>query len=283
VPGAASRRAIQSGVLLARPADMHVRPLVITIIGLLLARPSASRAEGDAPDPPHVGFVEAEGGWGFQLGELAYLSDESPTRYKHPLVTGWSAGLTGGWLVASDLAVIASYQYRTASTREADITGVLDRGQGNIHYHTFAIGVRMYQPIGPGRLRAEFAAGLAFPFRTEAELDYGPALAAVGIHGSGSMIDHFNLGYGAQAQVGYELPVAEIPYGSLYVALALELRAFQSTSNGRSSELDNFVPDLAATPPVAITATIDHEDGAAPPRQYAVSDVALRLAVGARF
>jgi hypothetical protein len=262
---------------------MQMRPLFIPIIGLALAWPRASRAEGDAPDPPPRGFVEAEGGWGFQLGELQYLNDESPTRYKHPVVTGWSAGVTGGWLWTSDLAVIGSYQYRTASTREGHITGVLDRGQGNIHYHTFAIGVRMYRPIGPGRLRAEFAAGLAFPFRTEAELDYGPVLAAVGIRGSGSMVDHFNLGYGAQAQIGYELPVAEIPYGNLYVALALELRAFQSSSQGRSSELDNFVTDFAATPPVPITATIEHEDGAAPPRQYAVSDVTLRLAVGARF
>lgn len=262
---------------------MQMRPFFIPIIGLALAWPAASRAQDDAPDPPQIGFVEAEGGWGFQLGELDYLSDESPTRYKHPLVTGWSGGFTGGWLVASDLAVIGSYQYRTASTREAHITGVLDRGQGNIHYHTFALGVRMYRPTGPGRLRAEFAAGLVFPFRTEAELDYGPALAAAGIRGSGSMIDHYNLGYGAQAQVGYEYPVAEIPYGSLYVALALELRAFQSTNNGRSSELDNFVADFAATPPTAITTTIDHEDGAAVPRQYAVSDVTLRLAVGARF
>jgi hypothetical protein len=262
---------------------MHMRPRLLAIIGLFFAWPAASHAEGDAPEPSEMGFVEAEGGWGFQLGQLDYLSDESPTRYKHPLVTGWSGGFTGGYLLASDLAVIGSYQYRTASTREAHIPGVLDRGQGNIHYHTFALGVRIYRPTGPGRLRAEFAAGLAFPFRTEAELDYGPVLAAVGIRGSGTMTDHYNLGYGAQAQIGYELPVVEIPYGNLYVALALELRAFQSSNNGRSSELDNFVTDFATPPPTVTTATIEHGDGAAVPRQYAVSDVTLRLAVGARF
>ncbi|HEX8108912.1 MAG TPA: hypothetical protein VF516_14370 [Kofleriaceae bacterium] len=230
-----------------------------------------------------MGFVEAEGGWGFQLGELAYLPDEKPTRYKHPLVTGWSGGLTGGWFVGNDLAVIGSYQYRTASTREGSITGVLDRIQGHIHYHTFALGVRMYRATGPGRLRAEFAVGLAFPFHTELEYDYGPALALAGIRGTGTRIENYDLGYGAQAQIGYELPVAEIPYGSLYVALALELRAFQSRNWGRSTELDNFVTDLAAMPPTATTATIDNENGAAPPRQYAVSDVTLRLAIGARF
>lgn len=262
---------------------MHMRPLFITIIVLFLAWPAASRAEGDAPDPPEMGFVEAEGGWGFQLGELPYLFNGSPTQYKHPLVTGWSAGFTGGWFFAHDLAVIGSYQYRTASTREGSITGVLDRIQGDIHYHTFALGVRMYRSTGPGRLRAEFAAGLVFPFRTEDEVNYGPALALAGIRGSGSMIDHYNLGYGAQMQIGYELPVAATPYGSLYVALALELRAFQSGNNGRTTELDNFVTDLAAMPPTATTATIDNENGAAQPRQYAVSDITLRLAVGARF
>jgi hypothetical protein len=262
---------------------MQMRPLFITIIGLSLARPAASRAEGDTPDPPEMGFVEAEGGWGFQLGELPYLFDESPTRYKHPLVTGWSGGFTAGWFLADDLAVIGSYQYRTASTRESRIPGVLDRGQGDIHYHSFALGVRLYRETGPGRLRAEFAAGLAFPFRTKAEVDYGPALALAGIHGSGTMIDHYNLGYGAQAQIGYEVPVAATPYGNLYAAVAIELRAFQSSNNGRSTELDNFITDFAAMPPVATTAVIDNGDGAARPRQYAVSDVTLRLAIGARF
>jgi hypothetical protein len=262
---------------------MHVRSQFLAIIGLLLAWPGVSRAQDKASDPPEIGFVEAEGGWGFQLGELPYLFDGSPTRYKHPLVTGWSVGFTAGWFLNSDLAVIGSYQYRTASTREGNIAGVLDRAQGDIHYHTFALGVRQYLALGPGRLRAEFAAGLAFPFRTEAEVDYGPGLALAGIHGSGSMIDHYNLGYGAQAQIGYELPVATTSYGNLYAAAAIELRAFQSGNNGRSTEFDNFVTDVAAVPPVATTAVIDNEDGAAQPRQYAVSDVTLRLAIGARF
>jgi hypothetical protein len=262
---------------------MHVRPHFIAIICLFLAWPAVSRAQDEASDPPEIAFVEAEGGWGFQLGELPYLFDESPTRYKHPLVTGWSVGFTAGWFLTRDLAVIGSYQYRTASTREGSITGVLDRAQGDIHYHTFALGVRQYLALGPGRLRSEFAAGLAFPFRTEAEVDYGPALAPAGIRGSGTLIDHYNLGYGAQAQIGYELPVAATSYGNLYAAAAIELRVFQSTNNGRSTELDNFVTDLAAVPPVATTAVIENEDGAARPRQYAVSDVTLRLAIGARF
>lgn len=262
---------------------MQMRLRFMAIIGLVLAWPAASRAEGEASDPPEMGFVEAEGGWGFQLGELPYLFDGSPTRYKHPLVTGWSGGFTGGWFVGNDLAVIGSYQYRTASTREASITGVLDRAQGHIHYHTFALGVRLYRATGPGRLRAEFAAGLAFPFHTEADVDYGPALALAGIQGSGTMIDHYNLGYGAQAQIGYELPVLATSYGNLYAAAAIELRAFQSTNNGRTTELDNFVTDVTAVPPVATTAVIDNQDGAAQPRQYAVSDVTLRLAIGARF
>lgn len=267
------------------PAGMYKRLQLIALIGLQLAWPAASHAEDKAPDadPPETGFVEAEGGWGFQLGELPYLFDGSPTRYKHPLATGWSIGFTGGWFLTRELAVIGSYQYRTASTREGSIAGVLDRTHGDIHYHTFALGVRQYLAIGPGRLRSEFAAGLAFPFRTKAEVDYGPALAPVGIHGSGTMVDHYNLGYGAQAQIGYELPVAATSYGNLYAAAAIELRVFQSSNNGRSTELDNFVTDLAAVPPVATTAVIDNEDGAAQPRQYAVSDVTLRLAIGARF
>jgi hypothetical protein len=263
---------------------MHMRSLVVVIIGLFLAWPAVVRAQDEPPDPHEMAFVEAEGGWGFQLGELPYLPDGSPTRFKHPLVTGWSAGFTGGWLLADDLAVIGSYQYRTASTRDGNITGVLDEVEGRIHYHTFAVGVRLYRATGPGRLRSEFAVGLTLPFHTTQEDDYGPALAPAGIRGTGTMTNNYNVGYGAQAQVGYELPVADTAYGNLYVAFLLELRAFQSTNNGRSTELNNFVTDLAATPPAAITATIENEkNGGAQPTQYAVSDVTLRLAVGARF
>ena len=255
----------------------------MVIIFLFLAWPAAIRAEDETPDPPEVAFVEAAGGWGLNVGETQYLPDEAPTRYKHPLVTGWSAGVTGGWLLAEDLALIGSYQYRTASSRERSIPGVLDRVEGNAHYHTFAIGVRLYHALGPGRLRSELAAGLALPFEIEIEYDYGPGLAPAGIRGSGTRTDKYNVGYGAQGQFGYELPVADEAYGNLYLALALELRTFQSNNRGRSTRFDNFVTDLAAMPPAAITATTEYGDGRSQPRTYAVTDIALRFGIGARF
>jgi hypothetical protein len=262
---------------------MQMKSLFVVIIGLCLAWPAASRAEDQAPDPLEMGFVEAEGGWGFQLGNAPYLPDGAPTRYKHPVVTGWSAGATAGWLVAHDVAVVASYQYRTATSREGNITGVLDRTQGKIHYHTVAVGGRMYRALGPGRLRGEFAVALVLPFEVTVESDYGPALAPAGITGTGTVTDKYNLGYGAQAQVGYEVPVASFEFGNVYVAAAFELRAFQSSNHGRETQLDNAVTDLSAMPPTATTATIQHENGAAVPSAYAVSDGTLRLAVGARF
>lgn len=262
---------------------MQFRSFCIAVISLGVAGPTAVRADDSAPDPSPVGFVEAEGGWGFQIGELPYLPDHAATNYKHPFVTGWSAGITAGWFASSDLAVTASWEYRTASTREGSIAGVLDRVQGNIHYHTFTLGARIYRPTGPGWVRAEFAAGFALPFRTEEEFDYDPGLARLGIVGSGSRTIHYNLGYGAQAQLGYELPVYDLPFGHLYAAFWFEIRAFQSSNNGRTTELDNFVTDLAAVPPAATTATFETHSGGAAPEQYAVSDITWRLAVGMRF
>lgn len=258
---------------------MHTRAFVtVVIIGLLLSWPAAIRAQ-QAPDPPDMAFAEAMGGWGLQLGETEYLPDGAPTEYKHPLVTGWSAGATAGWFFTDGLALIGSYQYRTASSREGSVTGVLDRVKGDAHYQTIAIGVRMYHAVGPGRLRSELAAGLVLPFETKLEYDYGPGLAPAGISGTGTLTEKYNLGYGVQGQLGYELPVN----GKIYVALALELRVFQSTNNGKSTRLDNLVTDFTALPPTATTATIEHGDGMSRPTTYAVSDLALRLAVGTRF
>jgi hypothetical protein len=264
--------------------DMHTQAfLAVAIIGVLLMWPAATRADDGTQALPHMAFAEVMGGWGFQLGEIDYLPDGAPTRYKNPLVTGWSAGATAGWLLADDLAVIGSYQYRTASSREGNIPGALDRVQGNIHYHTVAVGVRLYHAVGPGRLRSELAAGLALPFETRLEYDYGPALAPAGIRGTGALTDEYNLGYGLQGQLGYELPVASNASGNLYIALSLELRAFQSNNRGRSTRLDNFVTDFTAIPPAANTATIEHDNGMTQPRTYAVADIAPRLAIGARF
>lgn len=273
-----------SGSLLARVVDMRTRAfLTIVITSFSLAWPAALRADGDSPGSPEVAFVEAMGGWGVQIGPADYLPDGSPTRFKYPLVTGWSAGATAGWLFANDLALIGSYQYRTASSGEGDIPGVLDDVQGKIHYHTVAVGVRMYHALGPGRLRAELAAGLVMPFETKIEYDYGPGLAPAGIRGTGTLTDKYNLGYGAQGQLGYELPVLSWPYGNLYAAFSIELRVFQSNNRGRSTKLDNFVTDLAAMPPVATTATIESDNGMTRPRAYAVADIAPQLSIGARF
>jgi len=250
--------------------------LTVVIISFLLSWPAAIRAQAG---PPEVAFAEAYGGWGFQVGETDYLPDGTPTEYKHPVVTGWSVGATGGWLLAGDLALIGSYQYRTASSREGSVAGVLDRVEGEVQYHTISIGVRLYRAAGPGRLRSELAAGLALPFETKLTYDYGPGLAPAGISGTGKLTDEYTVGYGVQGQLGYEMPVAD----KLYIALALELRMFQSNNRGKSTRLNNFVTDFTAMPPAATTATIENGDGRVRPRAYAVADLGPRLAIGARF
>jgi hypothetical protein len=248
------------------------------VVGVLLAGPANARAQRYVPEVPDLGFVEISGGWGPQFGETEYLPDGAPTEFQHPLVLGWSGGLTGGVTLVPDLALIASYEYRFAMSREGQIPQVLDSVRGKVRYHTAAIGMRLYRTAGMGRLHSDFAVGVLFPFETRLELDYGQALRAAQIDGTGTRVDEYGFGVGVQAGFGYEIPIA----GPIYFGASLELRSFQSSNNNHESRLDNVV-DLSGMPPVATTATIDHGDGKAQPTTYSVQDLSLHFAIGAHF
>ncbi len=230
-----------------------------------------------ATEPRSNAFVEALGGWGAQFGATQYLPDGSPTSFEHPMVTGWSAGATVGWLFMRDLALTGTYEYRTATSVTGSIEGAIDSVQGSVTYHTAVLGVRMYRALGPGRMRAELGAGIALPFETQTEYQWGPALEPAGVTGEGTRTDQYATGFGVAGHIGYEVAVG----GPAFVGAALSVRSFQSNNNGEKTELDNVVTDLTA--PMATTATIEYGDDKAQPETYSVQDVGLRLAVGARF
>lgn len=229
---------------------------------------------------PAVAFVEALGGWGVQLGRTDYLPDGAPDAWQHPFVTGWTVGGAAGWIFARDLALVGTYEYRWASSREGDIPGAIDKVQGETSYHTASLGLRFYRPVGMGRLRADFGVLLAFPFETRLEYDYSDVLAAAGLPEEGRRVDEYTWGIGVRGQIGYEISVG----GPAYVAFALGVRAFQSNNDGEKTEIDDVI-DLAGMPPTPTTTTIRYGDGPtrAQPTTYSAQDVDVRLAIGARF
>jgi hypothetical protein len=252
------------------------------LVGVLLSIPGGpvvafAQDEGEA-DRAEVVTVEAVGALGVQFGDTDYLPDGSPTDYKFPFVYGAGAGVNAGWLFAPDLALIATYEYWAATSVEGDVPDVIDRVQGYVRYHTLILGLRVYRDAGPGRLRADMGVGLVLPFETRTEYDWGQALGAAGISGTGTETDDHSLGFGAQAQLGYEIPA-----GPVFIGLGLQLRAFQSDNNGEETRLDNMVTDLTAVPPVAVDATIEHGNGQAQPTTVSVQDLGLRIGVGMRF
>ena len=224
-------------------------------------------------------LIEVTGGYGFQLGETDYLPDGAATRYQHPLVNGYTVGGTAGVFLAPHIALIGNYEYASASSREGDVPGFIDRVEGEIDYHTATAGVRLYAPVGFGSIRTELALGILFPYEKRTEIEYGSGLQPVGISGTGTRVESFDFGYGGHALIGYEVPVG----GPLYLAANLKLKLFQSTNDGEVTELRNFVTDFEALPPEAVTTDIRHEDGASRPSTDSVQEARLQLALGARF
>ncbi len=226
-----------------------------------------------------VGFIEAQGGYGFQVGNLEYVPDGAGGDWKHPLVNGPAVGGTIGFHLAPNIALVANYEWTKAWSRKGEVPGILDEVQGKVDYHTVTAGFRLREPAGPGAVRAELGAGVVLPFETELELDYGAGLAQAGITGRGTQIENYNIGIAGHAQLGYEIPIGDV----FYIALDLKLKVAQSSNEGKTTELRNFVTDFEAFPPTAVTTNIRHDDGAAQPTTYSLQSGRGMLTLGARF
>ncbi len=226
-------------------------------------------------------FLEAAGATGFQLGDTEYLPSGTPGDWQFPVVYGFGVGGTAGVMVSDTVAIIVSYQYQRAQTRDGNLEGVLDNVEGRIDYHTTVAGVRVYVPTGFGAVRAELAVGVVFPHSTELQLDYGPGLALLPqpITGTGFRTSNFSVGYGGQARLGYEIPIV----GPLYAALDVQLQVFQAENSGETTELRNFVVDFEATPPTAVNTTLLHGDGALRPETRGVGSGLAVLSLGVRI
>lgn len=226
-------------------------------------------------------FLEATGGGGVQLGDTEYLPSGTPGDWQFPLVYGFGVGGSAGVMIADHVALVASYTYQRAQTRDGQLEGAITNVEGRIDYHTALAGVRLYAPTGFGAFRAELAAGVVFPHSTELQVDYGPALSALPqpITGSGFRTSDYSVGFGGQGKIGYEVPIV----GPLYAAMDIQIQVFQAENSGETTELRNFVTDFAATPPTAVSATIEHGDGAMRPETRGVASGLALFSLGARL
>lgn len=240
------------------------------------------RARDPRSMAPRFGFAEANIGYGVQFGVIEYLpGTDGPMDWKYPLVHGPTAGGTVGVILAENIGLLLNYEYTWATTPDAEIPGAVDEINGTIDYHTLTAGLRLYVPVGFGRLRAELAGGVVFPFHSRLEFEYSQALSALPepIVGTGERILNFSVGYGGHAALGYELPIAP----GFYLAFNIKYKLFETENSGETTELRNFVVDFAEMPPTAVDRTIVHGDGAERPMTESVQDVRVQLSIGAGF
>lgn len=281
--------ALNAGTARAQDAEVDVDvqpPATPPPPDTVVVRQETVTAEVDVDDDDDfyddsIFFAEAFGGGGFQLGDTEYLPSGTPGDWQFPVVYGFTVGGTVGLMLSDDIAVIVSYGYQRAQTRDGDLENVIENVEGRIDYHTAILGLRLYVPTGFGAFRGELGVGFVFPHSTELQIDYGPALALLPepITGTGFRVTDFSFGYGGQARIGYEIRV----FGPLYLALDLQLQVFQAENAGEVTELRNFVVDFAAMPPTAVNAVIRHGDGEERPETRGVGSGNLMLSVGVRI
>ncbi|HEU5056133.1 MAG TPA: hypothetical protein VFU21_06395, partial [Kofleriaceae bacterium] len=236
-------------------------------IALVLAG-ATTTARAEPARAPSVGFVELAGNFGFAFGEQEFVPTGSPGERENPLTNGFGFNATAGVAVIPGLDVIADYNYATATSRTGEVTGVLDGVKGSIDYHTLTAGVRTSLGLGGGRVYGELALGIVLPFDTRLEYEYAAPMSAVGIEGTGTRIENYNLGYGAHGEAGYQFPITS----AAYLSTALRVQSFQSSNAGRTTEYENFVADFGS--PQAITMDVGHAtDSGEAPVTYSVQDL----------
>jgi hypothetical protein len=246
---------------------------------------SAAPSHAQTPEVDEVrtlGFVEVFGNWGVNFGQTEFIPDGAPGKTKYPFASGFGGGAAVGITVLpSWLSIFADYRYGTTRTLSGELTGALTNVHGELTYHSFTAGIRIERPAWRGAAYAQMAAGALIPFHQTIEFEYDPMLAAIGITGEGKRRDHFGAAYGAEAEMGYHF---DLP-SRFYVGVGIRLAAFQASNNGRDTNLDNFVLDFTALPPVAVTSDIHFSKHGGPnrPTTYSVQDVRLNISAGYRF
>ena len=262
--------------------------IALGLLVLLCAGPAVAGEEpilegsmpaGVAPtDRADLGFVELNGGYGFQLGEQEYLPT-SGGDYKHPLTNGFAIGVTGGWEFLRGLALIGNWEWASSSSREGEVPNAYETVEGTIAYHTIAVGVRWTRALGPGRLSGELAGGVLLPFETVVHYDYADAMSGAVGASSGRQVDEYNLGFGAYGQLGYQWDL--LP--RLYVTTALRLKSFQSHNDGAETRYEDVVRLTDQGPQMVNTTVAYDSDGPVAPRTYSVQDLRLQIAFGFRL
>ncbi|HET6611421.1 MAG TPA: hypothetical protein VFG83_05510 [Kofleriaceae bacterium] len=227
-----------------------------------------------------MGFLEINGGYGLQIGTTPYVP-QADGSFEHPLTHGYAIGASGGAYVAEGVSFLISYEFTSAHSRKGEIANAVDDIDGEIHYHSVAAGLRITRDAGAGWFFGQLQAGIVLPFQTQLTFRYNPALTALPepITGSGSRTSSYGIAYGAQAALGYAIPISD----GVYLGAMIKLKAFETSNNGENTKLDNFVVDFTAEPPVATTATIENGTVANPPNTYSVQDIRAHLVIGYQF
>jgi hypothetical protein len=203
--------------------------------------------------------------------------------FQNPLTNGYTVGVAAGWEFVKDLALFANWQWASSNSRNGEIENVMKMVEGTIEYHTLALGLRWTRKLGPGHLIGELGAGVILPFETVVHYDYADAMSgALGVT-AGHKIDEYNLGVGAQGQLGYQWDI--LP--RFYVATALALRSFQSNNDGQETRYQDVL-EMTAEGPQLVNAVIQYQTdqtgaGIEAPRTYSVQDLRLQISVGFRL
>lgn len=225
-------------------------------------------------------FLEGNIGGGFLVGNTDYLPGGNPGNWSYPIVYGWSFGATGGYMLSENIGLFGSYVHSRNETRDGQINGLVDRIEGRLNYNSAAAGIRLMLPTGFGALRGDFGVAMIFPHSRVLHYEYGPGLPQIGldVEGTGRRIENYSVGVGAQARIGYQIPL----FGPFYAAADAELQIFQTENSGESTVYENFVDFEAATPRVR-NETVLHAEGAAQPEAQSVQSIRLMFAIGAQF
>ena len=232
-------------------------------------------------------FIEARGGYILSAGTSTAKQDGNTTgttsTYKLSNTDGFGGGATIGYDLINNLALAASFDYRTAKSIEWSTTGAATTQKTTNKFNTMVVGVGLRPRVqaGPGAFYAGLGVAIVLPHDDISNVT--TTVIATSAVTTTEVTTRYNLGIGAYGELGYNFNITD----NLYIGLGARIVVAGKGLDNKGNDTTTVTTNAAGTTTTTVKNT-DSVDTTATPSQTAfaskgITDMSGVITVGFRF
>jgi len=229
-------------------------------------------------------FIEGRGSYTKAAGTSTAKQDgdntSGTTNYKLSDTDGFGGGATIGYDLTTNLALAASFDYRSVKSREWSATTATTKTVTTNKFNTMVVGLglRPRIPAGPGAFYA--GAGVAFVLPHDDISNLTTTVIATSAVTTTEITTRYNLGIGAYGELGYNFNITD----NLYFGIGGRLVVAGVGLDNKGNDTKTVSTSAAGT----TTTTVTNTDSVSTASQTAyaskgITDMTAAVTIGIRF